>query len=349
MTGVRPRRAAAPARSTAVPRVALYGTTGQPPAWADLVHFEWIPERSSLFAWEIEPHIHDGLIQVLYVTRGGGEAFIDGVSWQLEPPCLIVAPARSVHGFHFTASVDGPVVTAAQRPLESLASVAAPALLDHIRRPAVLPVAAAGRPAEALLPLFEAIAREAQTHAGGQSVAGMALLLAVFVQIARVAALNREVGGVGPSGDPDAGERQAEIGPFATGGDAGTGTGTERTTRSRKASQIERFRSLLDARFRERLPVEGYAAELGITAGQLTRLCHEILGMSTQAAINARVVHEAQRELVYSSLSIKQVAGQLGFEDEAYFGRFFRKQTGLRATEFRQMARDRLADQSPRR
>ena len=65
--------------------------------------------------------------------------------------------------------------------------------------------------------------------------------------------------------------------------------------------------------------------------------------MSTQDAVNARVVHEAQRELVYSSLSVKQVAAELGFEDEAYFGRFFKKQTGWRPTEFRQMARRQLA------
>lgn len=344
----------------AVPRVALYGTTDEQPAWADLVHFEWIPDRSSLFGWEIDPHIHDGLIQVLYPTQGGGEAVIDGERWFLEPPCLIVAPARSVHGFRFTASVDGPVITAAQKPLESLAAVAAPDLLAHIRRPAVLAVDAGSRQADALMPLFEAIAREAQTHARGQAVAGMALLLALFVQIARVARLNeealdqREAGGSMTALAPRTG-----TGTVATveGNDAaGTGRGpaspgpgqvgsrtAERGTRSRKASQIERFRGLLDARFRERLPVEGYAAELGITAGQLTRLCHEILGMSTQEVINARVVHEAQRELIYSSLSIKQVAGELGFEDEAYFGRFFRKQTGYRPTEFRQMARSRLA------
>ena len=309
--GVRARRRSVPGvRPAAVPRVALYGTTDDQPPWADMVHFEWIPDRSSRFSWEIDPHIHEGLIQVLYVIQGGGEAFIDGVRWTLDPPCLIVAPARSVHGFAFSSSVDGPVITAAQKPLESLASVAAPGLLAHIRRPGVLPVDPSSRQAEAMLPLFQAIEREAQTDGSGQAEAGMALLLALFVQIARVARLDEEI---------------------------------ERAARSRKALQIERFRSLLDARFRERVPVDGYAAELGITAGQLTRLCHEIIGLSAQQAINARVVHEAQRELIYSSLSIKQVAGELGFDDEAYFGRFFRKQTGFRPTEFRRMARSRLA------
>ena len=52
---------------------------------------------------------------------------------------------------------------------------------------------------------------------------------------------------------------------------------------------------------------------------------------------------EAQRELIYTNASIKQIADGLGFEDESYFGRFFRKQTGFRPTEFRKMARSRLA------
>lgn len=292
-----------------VPNFALYGT-GAEQWWMDLVHFERIPDRSSLFDWEIDPHVHDALIQVLYPVQGGGETFIDNRKWVVEPPCLIVAPARSVHGFHFHADIDGPVITAAQRPLESLAAVAAPELLQVIRTPTVLRVDPNSRHAEALMPLFDAIEREAAAHASGQVAAGMSLLVALFVQIARIS-------------------RSAND--------------TAEAPRTRKADQIERFRELLDQHCRERLPVEHYAAALGVTAGQLTRVCREVMGMSTLDAINARAVHEAQRELVYSTLTIKQVAAELGFDDEAYFGRFFKKQTGLRPTEFRAMARDRLA------
>lgn len=45
-------------------------------------------------------------------------------------PCLILIPAQTVHGFDFSADVDGPVVTAAQRPLESLAGLSMPELLS---------------------------------------------------------------------------------------------------------------------------------------------------------------------------------------------------------------------------
>jgi len=57
--------------------------------------------------------------------------------------------------------------------------------------------------------------------------------------------------------------------------------------------------------------------------------------VSSQDVVNARILHEAQRELVYSGDGIKQVANLVGFVDEAYFTRFFRKHMGLTPSEFR--------------
>lgn len=283
-----------------------------------MVHFERIHERSGLHHYEIEPHIHDGLFQLLYIRSGGGQSFIDGRLWPVSPGTLIVVPSLAVHGFRFTPDIDGPVVTAAQRPLESLASVAAPELLATLRRPAVLAAAAVPRHAEALLPLFDAIERESRVQAPGQLAAGSALLMALFVQIARIeASLDADPAPCGPA--------------RAAGG------------RSRRAAQIERFRAQVDARFRQHASVADYAAELGISAGQLARLCRDALGMSPLDVINARLLHEAQRELIYSNLSIKQIAHLLGFADEAYFGRFFRKQSGQQPSAFRVQARGSLS------
>ena len=302
-----------------IPRFALYGTQGQPD-WIDLVHFERIPDRARLFDWEISPHVHDALIQVLVPRKGGGSVLIDGTAWALKPPCVVVVPARCVHGFRFTPGTDGAVVTAAQRPLEAVAKAIAPELLETIRRPAVFRVDPKGRHAKALRPLVDAIERESATHAPGQAAAGVSLLMALFVQIARLG--EGAAAGVGADGDR---------------------SGVETAARSRLDDRVLRFQALLDAQFRAQRAVSHYAQALGVTAGQLTRLCRAGLGLSTLAAINARVVHEAQRELAYSSLSIKQIAAELGFDDDAYFGRFFKKQTGHRPTEFRALARRRLA------
>ena len=297
---------------TSVPRFALYGSDDASPAWAEMVNLERIPERSSVHNWEIGAHVHEGLVQVLYIATGsdGGEALIDGRRWPLAPPCLIVVPSGAVHAFRFRKDIDGPVITAAQRPLESLASAFAPQLLPHIREPRVLPVDPQGPWTPALMPLFDALEREARFPSPGQVAASMSLLAALFVQVARISE-----SASAEASDP----------------------------RTRKAGQIEQFRQLVNGQFRQQRSVDHYARQMGLTAGHLGRLCRDALGLSPLDVVNARIVHEAERELVYSSLSIKQVAAELGFDDEAYFGRFFKKHTGQRPTEFRAMARAHLA------
>jgi AraC family transcriptional activator of pobA len=167
----------------AIPHVALYGDEALP-ADVDLVHFERIPVRSSRHNWEIDPHVHDAMLQVLYIeSGGGGEALIDGRRWPIEPPCLVVVPAHSVHGFHYASDTDGPVITAAQRPLEHLLDALAPALRREALQPAVLHVDPAGRHAEALAPLFDAIARETRTTGRATGAVGMSLLAALVVII----------------------------------------------------------------------------------------------------------------------------------------------------------------------
>lgn len=293
---------------TSVPHFALYGTHAHAD-WIDSLHVERIPDRASRFDWEIRPHVHDALIQVLLPRSGTVQAAIDGSTWHLQPPALLVVPAGCVHGFQFAPGTDGTVVTAAQRPLEAAARAIAPELLAAIRRPAVFRLDTADRHAQSLLGLVDAIEREAATHAAGQGAAGVSLLLALFVQIARL-------------------------------GDALPASGG---ARSRGDERVQRFLALLDAQFRTQRAVGPYAETLGVSAGQLTRLCRLSLGVSTLGAINARVVHEAQRELAYSSLSVKQIAAELGFADDAYFSRFFRKQTGQPPLAFRDAARQRLA------
>lgn len=295
-----------------VPNYALYGHEAQP-RWLEMVHFERIHERSSMHHFDITPHLHDGLIQVLYVTSGHGEAVIDGTRWSVRAPMLVVVPTRHVHGFRFSPDIDGPVVTAAQQPLESLAGIGAPTLLPHIRHPRVMSVELVPRHAEALMPLFDAIERETRLHLPEQVSAGTALLMALFVQIARLTALMRH--------DDD----------------------TDGAGRTRKALQVERFRASVEARFRERWSIDRYAEEMGMSAGQLSRICRDLMGMSALDVVNARVVQQAERELVYSTLGIQQIAETLGFADDAYFGRFFKKHTGRTPTEFRQAAHHQLS------
>jgi AraC family transcriptional activator of pobA len=289
-----------------IPNYSLYGVQAEP-SWQSWFDFEWIPQRSRPYNWKIRPHQHDALIQILYLTQGSGEVLFDHLRTRFSAPCIIWIPAQTVHGFDFSEDVDGPVITAAQRPLEAMIAVASPAMQLYLRKPAVISLDATGDHAQCLMPLFLAIEREAQVQVAGQVTAGMALLAAIWIQIARLIPVKE--------------------------------TSVPQTS-SRKAAQIEKFRSMVDDNFKKHLPIGDYADALGITPGQLSRLCREVLGGSSLDVVNARVIHEAQRVLVYTGNSVKQLSYALGFADETYFCRFFRKNTGLSPREFRAKAMD---------
>lgn len=292
------------AYSRSIPNYDLYGDRATS-SWSNAFNFEWIPQRSALYQWVIQPHRHDSFIQVLYLTNGEVQLQIDNVIHEASAPCLLVVPAGHVHGFRFSQDIDGPVVTASQKSLESLASVVMPDLMHSIRKPSVIALQDEMRYVPQLMPLFLALEQESKAQAPGQAAAGMSLLLALIVQIHRLSELTDHV--------------------------------SHQTlhSSSRKAQKIEKFRALVDRQFRDQHAVHSYARSLGVTPGQLSRLCRDVLGMSSLDVINARILHEAQRKLVYTALPIKQLAAELGFEDDAYFSRFFKKHTGLTPRAFR--------------
>ncbi|MGF6482434.1 helix-turn-helix domain-containing protein [Paraburkholderia sp. JPY419] len=286
-----------------IPNYDLYGESARPP-WYDAFNFEWIAERSRPNDWHISAHRHDALLQILYIRSGSGYVLIESEKLTIEAPCLILLPAQTVHGFVFSPEIDGLVITAAQRALETISKAVSPGLMPVLQRPALIPV----RPAigeRTLMPLFGLLEQEFRGSARGHIAAGMSLMIALFVQVARLT-------------------------------DAALNAGA--TVNDRRAAQIKRLRELIAAHVREHLPIDFYAEKLGVTAAQLGRICREELGHSPLSLVNDQLIREAQRDLVYSGSSIKQIAHALGFEDAAYFSRYFRKQTGVTPKEFQAAA-----------
>ena len=297
-----------------IPKYALYGD-GVQTTWSNSYYFEWIPSRASAYKWEIQPHVHEAFIQLLYFRAGTADAVLNGVRYEVRSPSVVLIPAQTVHGFHFSDDVDGPVITASQRMLESLAAVAMPELAEVMRKPALIALDESARYAAPLLPLFLAVEREYQMNAPGQMAAAMSHIIALLVQLARLGPGMHE---------------------------------SNRRAGSRSAERVERFQEMVEQRFRSRIPLAAYAVSIGITTGHLTRMCRDILGMSAIDVVNLRVVQEAQRELIYTSAPVKRLAAALGFEDEAYFSRFFKKHAGIAPKEFRANALRDMSAPSPR-
>ncbi len=112
---------------------------------------------------------------------------------------------------------------------------------------------------------------------------------------------------------------------------------------SRGRRHLRRFYHLVEANFRQRRDIGFYAEQLGLTPTQLNRVCRAERDVSALEVIHRRLMAEAERDLAYTQLSIKQIALELGFQDAAYFSRFFQRHAGMSPSAFRLEAHRSLA------
>ena len=95
----------------------LYGESEQLP---DVMHCETIAERSVLHGWELAPHRHARLHQLLLLRSGGGRARLDERELALAPMSLVNVPPGAVHAFRFDPGTQGLVVTLADAMLDEI-------------------------------------------------------------------------------------------------------------------------------------------------------------------------------------------------------------------------------------
>ena len=67
----------------------------------------------------------------------------------------------------------------------------------------------------------------------------------------------------------------------------------------------------------------------------LSKLVKDYFNKTLTKLIAQRIVVEAKRELYLTSKSVKEVAFLLGYTDEYYFSRFFKKQVGVSPNIYR--------------
>lgn len=102
---------------------------------------------------------------------------------------------------------------------------------------------------------------------------------------------------------------------------------------------IIRFKQLIEENYTELKNVSPYAEMLHISATCLNELSKRTTGITAGELIRDRVIDETKRLLYSTNRSGKEIAFQLGFDDPAYFSRFFRKYTRLTLKEFREHSR----------
>lgn len=269
---------------------------------AETIHAETIAARSQPRDWTIQPHRHHGLRQVVLLHSGGVTASIDGVESQVRAPALLVLPPGCVHAFRFEAGTAGIVVSwggalPAGTPTEEAA------LATLFDRGAVHALERKELRATDTLRVGELLLKEFARAAAGRDLALRGLLATFLANLQR---LVRE-----PDPQPaDPAQRNREL--------------------------VARFRALADQYFREHRPLSAYASALGCSVVRLRRACLAVAGQPPLELVQQRLVVEAARQLRYTTTAVSEIAYALGFDDPAYFTRFFTRLMGAPPRKFRQ-------------
>ena len=273
-----------------VPSFYLYGEPQRSVA-EGFVHVESLDDRSRPSEWTIRPHVHRDLNHIILIAEGGGAMQAEEAAVRFDAPCLLLIPAGIVHGFSWASESRGAVVTIADSYLRHLV------LRDADLVPLFAHPQAVALPRSDRTAAEDAIARMDQelSWAGpGQRAAVESALLHLMVLALRHAALGQQV----QPGTP------------------------------RQAALVARLRERIDQRFRLREPVSAHARALGVSLTALRQACARVANSSPAQMLDDRALLEARRMLLYSQLSVTDIAYAVGFEDPAYFSRFFTRHVG---------------------
>jgi AraC family transcriptional activator of pobA len=114
----------------------------------------------------------------------------------------------------------------------------------------------------------------------------------------------------------------------------------DRGNTSSDKSLLRRFKELVDKKYDTLHQVSDFSGLLNVTPGHLNDTVRLQTGKTATTLIHQRIALEAKRSLFHTDLSVKEIGYTLGFEDAAYFSRFFKRLTGETPAAFRHTIRE---------
>jgi len=289
--------------STALRRIPTFLLYGEPPHDDEerLLHVETIEFRSARHHWKIRPHVHRTLHQLIFVLHGQGVSHAEGTRVTFRPPAMIRVPAGTVHGFDFEPGTYGFVMSMTDDFTREV-SLREPGINVLFKDPATVEFKGEVLRRSGLPQTFDLLTREFESSMPGHALALEGLLKVILADALRLSHTSTEL--------------------------------TEGAA-SRRRMLVTRFRELVEGAFRDGRSLADYADMLKVSPSRLRKACLGVTEQSPMQIVHARVLLEAKRQLVYTSMSVREIAYALGFDDPAYFTRFFSQRTGMSPRTFR--------------
>ncbi|WP_286237867.1 helix-turn-helix domain-containing protein [Neptuniibacter halophilus] len=286
-------------------RISTYSLYSEDTSRSDpeFIHIEDIRTRAELFDWTINIHTHPKMFQLIYVRYGEVRIHLDGLEQIEQGPCLITIPSGVVHGFQFSREqTRGSVITVSQLlVLDEQFQHRFPFYDELFSRALVIPLQEQDADLELIDQQIADLKREYRDDLAGKTVMFEWLLYSLLIRIGR------------------------KLKSAYASHDSG----------SRYEQRYKALCQLIEQHYREHRPASWYAEQLNTTPMGLSRACNAVSGKKVSELLQDRLVLEAQRYLIYTAAPASLIAYDLGFQDPAYFSRFFKRRVGLSPGAFR--------------
>ncbi len=92
--------------------------------------------------------------------------------------------------------------------------------------------------------------------------------------------------------------------------------------------KLNQFEELIETNFRSIKKASDYAELLNISEKHLNRITKDCLNKTSTQLITDRIMLEVKRLLIHNELNVSEIAYKLGYTDNSYFTRLFKKHSG---------------------
>jgi len=98
---------------------------------------------------------------------------------------------------------------------------------------------------------------------------------------------------------------------------------------------LQKLKDAIEENFKTKHSASEYADLLYISPKALAKITKSHFNKTLSGLINERIIIEAKRELYLTDKTVKEIAYELGYQDEYYFSRFFKTNADVSPQTFR--------------
>lgn len=102
-----------------------------------------------------------------------------------------------------------------------------------------------------------------------------------------------------------------------------------------RSQPLEKLFELVENHYLTERSNEFYAEKVGLSSKRVNQIVQKRIGLTLTQLLHKLVIAEAKRMIGDGNLTMKEIAYQLGFSEQAYFSRFFKKQFGMSPEQFK--------------